>query len=453
MKPRPPLVVSAAVTLALVLGTPAAPRAGSTLWFVAGSLGSDLNPCNAPNLPCDTIDAAIARAQPGDQIDVTGGGVYTSTDLFQVVHVDKSLFISGGWDATFTQRPYFTVIDGEHSRRGITIEPGAVLDLEQVAVVFGDAGIGGGIYVGGGLFGRRLLIALNHALDGGGIYFNGRTGEEMFVNASALVGNLYHFRGGGLFVAGYRVIDPIDNTTNEALLFNVTVSNNLSVNDSDAQDHGTPNGGGGVYLEQGFLDAVESTFAENTIWDGHKFTQNQAGVFGDSLSGGFFEDTLVADGCHVPNGVQFESLGNNVERGFTCFFVHPGDHTNINPLIYPPSVNPGPQTTITHALAPNSPAIDNGRPTWCPGVDQRGIARPQGAFCDIGAYERAPGDPPMGFITHPGNGFADGERCRPLEWNPTGRERPNSCRVEIEVLVREAIRRGFPPVTAPPAPR
>jgi hypothetical protein len=45
------LVGSAAVTLAVVLGTPAAPRAGFTVWFVAGSLGSDLNPCKGAIQP------------------------------------------------------------------------------------------------------------------------------------------------------------------------------------------------------------------------------------------------------------------------------------------------------------------------------------------------------------------------------------------------------------------
>ena len=344
MRPRPILVGSAAVTLALVLGTLAAPRAGFTVWFVAGSLVSDLNPCNASNLACDTINAAIAKAQPGDVIAVTGGGVYASTDPLQVVHVDKSLRISGGWDATFTQRPYFTVIDGEHQRRGISIEPGAVLDLDQVAVLFGEASIGGGVYVGGGLSGRRLLIALNHALNGGGIYFNGRTGENMVLSDSALIGNLYHFRGGGLFVAGYRV-SPNTGGATSASLRNVTVSNNLSVNDSDAEDQDAPNGGGGVYLEQGLLSTYHTTFAENTIWDGHRFTQNQAGIFGDSLSTGLFRNTLVADGCNVQRR-QFKSraIVDAVSRA-SCT----RDHTSINPRIFPPPSTPA-HTTITHGL-------------------------------------------------------------------------------------------------------
>jgi hypothetical protein len=42
------------------------------------------------------------------------------------------------------------------------------------------------------------------------------------------------------------------------------------------------------------------------------------------------------------------------------------------------------------ALAPTSRAVDAGRARrrlGCPGTDQRGIHRPQGAGCDMGAFE------------------------------------------------------------------
>ena len=40
-------------------------------------------------------------------------------------------------------------------------------------------------------------------------------------------------------------------------------------------------------------------------------------------------------------------------------------------------------STFTHALRPDSPAIDTGDPDQCPATDQRGVSRPQGAGCDI----------------------------------------------------------------------
>ena len=47
--------------------------------------------------------------------------------------------------------------------------------------------------------------------------------------------------------------------------------------------------------------------------------------------------------------------------------------------------NGGP--TLTHALLAGSPAIDAADNAVCPATDQRGVARPQGPGCDIGAFE------------------------------------------------------------------
>jgi hypothetical protein len=46
-------------------------------------------------------------------------------------------------------------------------------------------------------------------------------------------------------------------------------------------------------------------------------------------------------------------------------------------------------STRVHALLPGSPAIDHaGRRPCTTARDQRGIRRPQGKRCDIGAFER-----------------------------------------------------------------
>ncbi len=43
--------------------------------------------------------------------------------------------------------------------------------------------------------------------------------------------------------------------------------------------------------------------------------------------------------------------------------------------------------TLTHALLPGSPALDMADPEHCEATDQRGVQRPVGANCDIGAVE------------------------------------------------------------------
>jgi hypothetical protein len=61
--------------------------------------------------------------------------------------------------------------------------------------------------------------------------------------------------------------------------------------------------------------------------------------------------------------------------------------TAASPQLGPLAANGGP--TLTRAPADGSPAIDHGgtRATGCPATDQRGVSRPQGPACDIGAVE------------------------------------------------------------------
>ncbi len=65
-----------------------------------------------------------------------------------------------------------------------------------------------------------------------------------------------------------------------------------------------------------------------------------------------------------------------------------GNQENTDPLLDPLALN-APGTTATHALQPTSPALDMAD-AGCGGglsTDQRGVARPEGPACDVGAYE------------------------------------------------------------------
>jgi hypothetical protein len=80
------------------------------------------------------------------------------------------------------------------------------------------------------------------------------------------------------------------------------------------------------------------------------------------------------------------SLGHNLDSGTGCGVTGAGDLSGVNPLLGPLASNGGP--TQTMALLSGSPAIDAGDDGACPSNDQRGVTRPQGSHCDIGAYER-----------------------------------------------------------------
>jgi hypothetical protein len=97
---------------------------------------------------------------------------------------------------------------------------------------------------------------------------------------------------------------------------------------------------------------------------------------------------------------------------------------NKNPQIGALADNGGP--TFTRALLAGSPARNAG--AACPAADQRGIARPQGSACDIGAYEvveQLSLSPSVAFVggagltlTVTGEGFTSGSKIR---WNGTAR--------------------------------
>ena len=86
------------------------------------------------------------------------------------------------------------------------------------------------------------------------------------------------------------------------------------------------------------------------------------------------------------SGSGFSDGGNNWISDNTCTGVAGASSLNLGPL----AANGGP--TLTHALEPGSVAIDaagNCVTDFGISTDQRGVARPQGTACDIGAYEVA----------------------------------------------------------------
>jgi hypothetical protein len=86
------------------------------------------------------------------------------------------------------------------------------------------------------------------------------------------------------------------------------------------------------------------------------------------------------------DGGRITSLGHNLETGGnTCGLDQPSDMVDTDPKLGPLQDNGGP--TLTMALAHGTPAVDAADPACGVPVDQRGITRPQGAHCDIGAFE------------------------------------------------------------------
>jgi hypothetical protein len=89
--------------------------------------------------------------------------------------------------------------------------------------------------------------------------------------------------------------------------------------------------------------------------------------------------------CYIYSGSTWAPLGYDLDDGSSCRFNQVGDLQNTNPQLGPLADNGGPTQTMSPLIG--SPAIDAGTDSGCPATDQRGVARPQGASCDIGAVE------------------------------------------------------------------
>ena len=203
------------------------------------------------------------------------------------------------------------------------------------------------------------------------------------------------FRGRRLHVEG----TTISRAANVGLWFesgdgtveNSTISGN---------DWGIDNEGGSLVLRHvtitgnadGGLANFAQTHAHNTLIVG-----NGAGEWGDCERGNPLDSgsgNLDTDGACVAGG----EFGGTVDDA----------------LLGPLAANGGP--TPTHALLDGSPAIDAGNPDAClRTTDQRGIERPQGDGCDVGAFEleRGAGGGPLVVNTSDdvGDGSCDAEHC------------------------------------------
>jgi uncharacterized protein YjbI with pentapeptide repeats/sugar lactone lactonase YvrE len=104
------------------------------------------------------------------------------------------------------------------------------------------------------------------------------------------------------------------------------------------------------------------------------------------------EASIIADqaaGTDCAGAVA--SGGFDIESGTSCGFGTLTDHQNVAVLLKPLAENGG--THPTHLPSFGSPATDAWTAAECSlADDQRGVSRPQGANCDIGAVEAAPAE-------------------------------------------------------------
>jgi CSLREA domain-containing protein len=336
--------------------------AGSTIVIEGAGAGSNpavntiIQACTAPQTGDDACGTGVLSGETGVEtgvFHVLGGGNLTLQDL-TVRHgrMTPATGASGG---------------------GVVATVGSSLTITRSVVTRNLAVNGGGVAAGGTLTITDSTISENvGSIFGGGIRAEGgltllRSTVSENSNPSGI--------GGGIFIA-----------TAAATIANTTISGNSAVN------------GGGVQILSGTGHAlVNVTIAANTIGgiSGIGLRLGAAG-FNPSVT---LTNTLIAENtdvgadCTVTDGTL--TGGHNVLEGGDCGGIVNGAGGNVTgvPGLLDATLADNGGPTRTHALLTGSPALAAGDATACAdaatvdNVDQRGLTRPQGVACDVGAYE------------------------------------------------------------------
>ncbi|TVR76030.1 MAG: HYR domain-containing protein [Sphaerobacteraceae bacterium] len=313
---------------------------------------------------------------PGSKVEivdttVSNNGSLDTTDYGGAFYVeeDSSLTIQG------------SRIDGNAAETGGGLYVENAPDVENSpAVMISDSVImNNDAEYGGGFYNFRATVRIKDStisgntatITGGGISSLEATRFEL-ENSTVSGNTVINGNGGGLYVSGTFV------------LTNSTISGNTAAS------------GGGIYLNLGSLDLTSSTVGSNTATGG-----DGGGIYNGA--------TLSLVGSLVAGNVGQSISG---DLAFTRSYSLTIDSQILGPL----QDNGGP--TQTMMPLPGSVAIDiipviNGECEVGSDVDQRGVERPVGLGCDLGAVEVAPAP----SLNLPGNFTVNFNQRNSVTWS------------------------------------
>jgi CSLREA domain-containing protein len=387
-------VFGAALTLALI-----APGAATATTFTVNTTADTTVAGGCVTEPAcslrDAVTAAGNSAEPEDRVEIPAGTYLLTAGQLNV--------FGGGLVTLHGVGARSTIIDAQGQSRVLEFS-GARAALEGVTVTGGSApataatnfpGDGAGVLVVAEeqVTFNQVTVSGNSAnLNGAGVsappesvpatalVFNGST-----ISGNRVTGGAAEGQGGGIYAYG------------DLTMTNSTVAGNSVDNAGLSQGGGVLGGMDPSQLSSNTVNLLNTTIAGNSVAAGGVgggFTINNptAGVV-TALN---VKNTIVAGntagGTPADCGaVVAATSADNISGDASCQFTDPGSHQNTNPLLGALANNGGP--TDTMALQPGSPAIDAGTSAGCPATDQRGVARPQGSACDVGAFELVPTPP------------------------------------------------------------
>lgn len=331
-----------------------------------------------------------------------GGGIYNHDT--GTLTITNSSFVSNSCGTGFSgggihNAGSLTITDSNLELNSASANGGAIYNYGMLSMANSTLSQNSAAVDGGGIFNsfgatatlNGCTLSLNTAVNGGGISIN--ESGDITVRDSTFSENAASSKGGGIFIASNGTGEVIGSTfvNNSAGTF----------------------GGGGI-KNFGSMSVANSTFTGNTT----TATGNYGSAIDNTISG---TQMTLQNSTFSGNSGPFTLINANgatlnyantiladTVSGYDCFNYAGTIGTNTNnlveadvedlcaaslsddPMLDPLADNGG--ATQTMALLEGSPAIDAGDNAICGGtlvggVDQRGVERPQGSACDIGAYE------------------------------------------------------------------
>ncbi len=364
-------------------------------------------------------NTALAAGADGGGLYFEGSGAASTLERVEILN-NRADDLGGGLYAgsTLTLRNATVSGNATNNRGGGLYAAGGTLTvydstLAQNATHLAVDGDGGALYTAVNTTISNTQILSNTANDdGGGLY---TSAGVLSLTDSALNGNTTgagaDADGGALYVNGNATLTRVTLRGNTANRYGgglYRANGDITLNQSTLAENIAGNSGGALYMGGGTLTTANSTFSGNhsgadggALWINTNANLYNTTMFNNTatgLGGGIrratagtvtFRNSLVAGNSPVNCSGTIGTGGTaNLADDATC-----GSNftNNLNAARLGPLADNG-GATFTHLLLPGNPAINAGNAAICAaapvnGVDQRGVSRPQGAQCDIGAVE------------------------------------------------------------------
>jgi len=297
------------------------------------------------------IDVSLDRLKvTNSTITDNGSGINGGTSVFEDDNGGISMFVSDstvssnrgdGVSATEGHLSIFNSTITNNDGAAVSVDLSGHAEINESTLTNNNRGIA--------FFGEHVNEDIGNAT------------ASLTVTNSTISGNTGEENGGGILV------ENLADTEEDPVEMTVTLNHTTVTNNSATEQ------GGGILVMPDPVGATTTVTVNNSI-----------------IAGNGASASLDVAGNFISNG--FNIIGDiGASSGFESDIIEADVNKILDTVL---NDNGGP--TKTHLLVTDSPAIDTAFLCPPPATDQRGISRPQGADCDIGAVEiERDGEPPI----------------------------------------------------------